>query len=212
MNGADSASVNGTRAEYPAKMIECLAEQGQNRFLKRKEAAEKFTGSIAPLVKVRMDKSVARFLAGTHVTTSFKGTQRKHVVLTMGPKKITRKVDFSGDKATCECKESAVSEFPCGCMLVAAEKVGLPWASLLNEHDSVKTWKEQYEDLPTFIVPGTEQLESITPDPFLVAAAGYPIPRGRPSKKRKKGVVEGFKQKSQAAKKAKAQAAHGDVN
>ena len=40
MNGADSASRSGVRADFPPKMLETPPENGQSRFLKRKEEAE----------------------------------------------------------------------------------------------------------------------------------------------------------------------------
>ena len=74
MNGADSASRSGIRAYFPSKMLETLPENGQSRFLKRKEEAEQLTGELAPLVKKRLSKLVGRFLATAHVTVNFKGT------------------------------------------------------------------------------------------------------------------------------------------
>ena len=87
--------------------------------------------------------------------------------------------DLSGEVARCECKSERLDEFPCGCLLLAAEKAGAPWAGLLSEHDSVETWKDQYKDLPDYIVPGTEQLKEMEPDTFLLPPEAYPIPRGR---------------------------------
>ena len=45
------------------------------------------------------------------------------------------------------------------------------------------------------------------PDAFLEVAAAYPVPRGRPSEKRKKGLVESFTKKKKAAKIASAKGA-----
>ena len=72
MNGADSASRSGVRADSPSKMLEALPENGQSRFLNSKEEAEQLTGEIAPLVKKRLKKVVGGFLTAIHVTVSFK--------------------------------------------------------------------------------------------------------------------------------------------
>ena len=207
LNGADSASVNGVRNLPPFAMMEKLAEVEQTRFIERKEEAEAFTGAIPPLVKKRLDKKLSQFVSDTHVVVEHKGKKRDNVTLTIGDKKYTRKVDFSGDFAKCECGSAEVDKFPCGCMLLAAEKAGKPWADLLYSHDSVETWKAQYSGLVAFNLPGTAQLATMEPDEFVLPPATFPIPRGRPSTKRKKGLVEQFKKTSNSAKKARGAAA-----
>ena len=47
------------------------------------------------------------------------------------------------------------------------------------------------------------------PDPFLMPPVELPVNRGRPSTKRKLGVVEKWKKTSTAAKKARGAAAQG---
>jgi len=207
LNGADSASVNGVRSLKPAAMMEALAEVEQKRFFKRKEEAQGFTGAIPPLVKQKLDKKLDQLTKSTYIEVSFKGKDRNKVTLTIGERKLTRKVDFSGLVPKCECLSAEVDEFPCGCMLLAAEKAGKPWAELLWPHGTVATWKEQYANSVDFDVPGSEQLASMEPDTYLLPPAAFPIPRGRPSTKRKKGLVEEFKIKKTTAKKARCSAA-----
>lgn len=208
LNGADSASVNQVRNRLPASLLEELAEREQTRFIQRKEEAKNFTGSIAPLVLKKMRKKLNALVESTHVVATFKGKDRSKATLILGERKLTRKVDFSGSLATCECLSAKLDEFPCGCMLFAAEKAGKSWSDLLYLHDSVETWKQQYESSVEFNLPGTEQLVSMEPDQFVLPPAAYPIPRGRPSIKRKKGLVEQFKKKLASTKKARGAAAH----
>jgi len=217
MNGADSASKNGVRLLHPAKMLEALAEAAQGRFLGRRDEATTHAGPIAPLVKKRMEKSMKRLVESTHIGVTFKGkqTDRTNVVLTIGEKKRTRKVIFKitdaqgGLASTCECGAPALDDFPCGCMLLAAEKAGIPWEQLLDESDTMEEYRKQYADLPEYAVPGTEQLMYMNPDPFLMPPVELPVNRGRPSTKRKLGVVEKWKKTSTAAKKARGAAAQG---
>ena len=77
--------------------MEKLAEVEQTRFIERKEEAEAFTGAIPPLVKKKLDKKLEQFVRDTHVVVEHKGKNRDNVTLTIGDKKYTRKVDFSGD-------------------------------------------------------------------------------------------------------------------
>ena len=59
------------------------------------------------------------------------------------------------------------------------------------------TFKQQYTDLPSFKVPGNEELADLDPESSLQPPAAFASKAGRPSNKRVKGAIE------QAAKRAK---------
>ena len=59
------------------------------------------------------------------------------------------------------------------------------------------TFKLQYTDLPSFKVPGNEELADLGPESPLQPPAAFASKAGRPSHKRIKGAIE------QAAKRAK---------
>jgi hypothetical protein len=48
----------------------------------------------------------------------------------------------------CYCGAPQVDFSPCGCLIYAVEKRGMPVHGFLDEHDTVNTWKEQYMGLP----------------------------------------------------------------
>ena len=41
---------------------------------------------------------------------------------------------------------------------------GIDPAVFLDDHDTMATWKLQYEDLPTYNIPGNEAIRLLTPD------------------------------------------------
>ena len=106
-------------------------------------------------------------------------------------KAVTRMTCLDPDDPDCGCGAPAVDEFPCGCLLYAAQKKGLPLDAFLDPTDKVEHWKDQYKDLPAFKVPGNELIKMLPPDGLSpLPPVTYPLKAGRPSNARVKGATE----------------------
>ena len=121
-----------------------MVVEDQRRFNARLTAASSSTGAMPPNVLIHLEAKRDQFVQYTSVSIKFADQERSEARLTFGENKTTRCVRFSNHFATCECGVDFLDDSPCGCMLFAA---GIPWSSLLNEHDSLQTWKHQYDGL-----------------------------------------------------------------
>ena len=79
-------------------------------------------------------------------------------------------------------------------VLVVAKKID---RKNIDSHKKGSAFKLQYTDLPSFKVPGNEELADLGPGSSLQPPAAFASKAGRPSHKRIKGAIE------QAAKRAK---------
>jgi hypothetical protein len=109
-------------------------------------------------------------------------------------KNVTRMVDLQDTEASCGCGYLEVHEIPCGCVALAAEKKGVDIGAFLDDHDTVKTWKQQYVGLPAFKIPGSEDI-LLLPDDGLapLPPVTYPQKAGRPSMARIKSAGEQYR-------------------
>ena len=57
-----------------------------------------------------------------------------------------------------------------------------------------------YHYFPQFDLPSTEEIDAFPADKFLIAASSYPVPRGRPSKKRLMGAIDFWGKKAKRAR------------
>ena len=106
-------------------------------------------------------------------------------------KLVTRMVSLAGDEPSCECGATEVQQFPCACLIYAAQKKGIDPAVFLDDHDTMVTWKLQYEDLPTDNIPGNEAIRLLPPvDLAPLLPVTYPQKPVRPAIARIKGAFE----------------------
>lgn len=106
-------------------------------------------------------------------------------------KLVTRMVPLAEDEPSCECGAPEVQQFPCACLIYAAQKKGIDPAVFLDDHDTMVTWKLQYEDLPTYNIPGNEAIRLLPPDDLApLPPVTYPQKPGRPTIARIKGALE----------------------
>ena len=106
-------------------------------------------------------------------------------------KLVTRMVSLAEDEPTCECGAPEVQQFPCACLIYAAQKKGIDPAVFLDDHDTMVTWKLQYEDLPTYNISGNEAIRLLPPDDLApLPPVTYPQKPGRPTIARIKGGLE----------------------
>ena len=192
MNGADAASRGGFRnSKNASELLQRLTEAYQRRHYTRlNEALKAAPGSIPPRVKAHLEAKVKRLEGDALVTVKFQDAPAN----TRGSVGVGHaKRPFLLGKlkeATCSCSAKDVDQEPCACLVKAATASGFDLAELLHERDSVQTWKQQYMGLPDFKLPSTEEIETCQSDKFLVAASSYPVPRGRPSTKRRQGAID----------------------
>ena len=208
LNAADAKTK--VRDQPPGRILEALVLEDQRRFLARSSAARQCNTSMPPNVLKHLETKRDDFVKSMFVSIKFQDPERTVAVLTLGASRTTRMVRFVDGGVDCECGNSFLDDSPCGCALFAADKAGIVWSSLLHPHDSASTWKDQYDNLTNFVVPGSAQLREMTPDSELLAPAVFPIKPGRPSNKRKKGITEGWKSSKRKAKMSKLQASSSE--
>ena len=106
-------------------------------------------------------------------------------------KLVTRMVSLAGNEPSCECGATEVQQFPCACLIYAAQKKGIDPAVFLDDHDTMVTCKLQYEDLPTDSIPGNEAIRLLPPvDLAPLLPVTYPQKPVRPAIARIKGAFE----------------------
>lgn len=198
-NAADAKT--GVRNEPVGRILEAMVVEDQRRFYTRLTSASSSNGAMPPNVLAHLEAKRDKFVQYSFVSLNFADQERSIARLTFGENKTTRCVTFRIDSATCECGVDFLDDSPCGCMLFAADKAGIPWSSLLNQHDSLTTWKHQYDGLVEFVVPGTAQLRQMQPDLEVLPPSAFPISSGRPNNKRKKSITETWKKSKHASKK-----------
>ena len=202
LNGADAASRGGFRdANDASELLQAVTETYQRRYFRRKrEAQAAAPGSIPPRVRAHLEKKIKRLEGGTLVSVKFQDEpENKRGMVLLGHKSRPFTLgEF--DELRCSCGGLEVDLEPCGCLMKAAKASGFDMATMVHKRDTADNWKEQYTGLPDFKVPSTEEIESCPADNFLVAAASYPVPRGRPSTKRLKGAIDFWKAKKRAHK------------
>lgn len=202
MNGADAASRGGFRdAKDAAELLQRITETYQRRHLSRQnEAGRALFGSIQCRVRAHLDRKVSRLEEEALVTVKFQDSPantRGFVVVGHANRPF---ILGRYNDAKCSCGAKEVDQEPCACLLKAAKASGFDITSMLHERDGILNFKYQYTDLPEFTLPSTEDLDACPADKFLVAASSYPIPRGRPSKRRFKGAIDQWKKKKKRAR------------
>ena len=83
------------------------------------------------------------------------------------------------------------SAIPVCVLIYAAQKKGIDPAVFLDDHDTMVTWKLQYEDLPTYNISGNEAIRLLPPDDLApLPPVTYPQKPGRPAIARIKSGLE----------------------
>jgi hypothetical protein len=202
LNGADAASRGGFRgAKDASDLLLKLTEAYQRRQIRRaNEAQNAVAGSIPPRVRRHLEQKLERFEAEAVVAVKFQDSPHKKRGAVSVGYAIRPFTLGSYEEAACSCGSKEVDGEPCGCLLLAAKASGFDIANLLHERDTAVNWTRQYTGLPDFKIPGTEEIDACPADNFLVAAAAYPVPRGRPSTKRKKGAIDFWEKKAKRAR------------
>ena len=190
MNGADHN--NGMRNKDPGAMFQDFAEHSMRRYLERKKLSKRGKGTVLPNVKKLMEKTLKDF---DPLSMCFIDSRRNRAKFTLkvDGKSVTRMTILDGDTPGCGCGAPDVDEFPCACLLYAADKKGLGEGALLDDSGTVKCWKGQYEGLPAsaFKIPGNELIKTLTSDGLSpLPPVTYPLKPGRPTKARVKGAAE----------------------
>jgi len=176
-------------------MMEGLLVECQKCFLaRRKEAKSVSDLTILPLVLKKLTKSLLK-ISPSVLQHTFIDKDRTEVRLKIklgGGIIISRVVEFgdAGDFPKCGCGAFALDKIPCGCMLYAAQKAGRSFSSLIDDSHKGSTFKLQYSDLPSFKVPGNEELADLEPENSLQPPAAFATKAGRPSNKGIKGAIE----------------------
>ena len=113
----------------------------------------------------------------------------------------------------CGCEAPQVDFPPCGCLLYAAGKTGMPLGGFLDEHGTVDTWKEQYMGLLEYEIPGKEVANLLPSDGLApLPPVTYPLKPGRPAKARTRSAAEANKSLKKNSKYSKeAQADTGEA-
>jgi hypothetical protein len=212
LNGADAASKpDGARGKKPGiPMLNAIVEATGSRFQGRLEGSQKCTEALPPRVRTHLQKKLEGFKTSTLTSVKFTDDKREKGTVFIGPSRFSRKFAL-GDSPCCECGGPDVDDEPCACLLLAAENAGYAWVGLVSEFDSAANWKKQYSGLPEFRVPGTDQLKYLQFDASLRAPVMYSTPRGRPSLKRKKSIIESYSKHKKAVKTAASMAAFFDA-
>lgn len=100
-------------------------------------------------------------------------------------------VSVALEDPSCEYGAPEVQQFPCACLVYAAQKKGIDPAVFLDDHDTMVTWKLQYEDLPAYNIPGNEAIQLLPPDELApLPPVTYSQKPGRPTIARIKGALE----------------------
>jgi hypothetical protein len=185
----------GVRGLSPFPMLQSMCVESQRRFLTRKMNAEVFGGEVPPRVQKILDVRSELLRRGCpNVKVNFQDKKRTTAILHLGSRTRSVHCDPAEPKDwDCDCGGAELDGLPCACVLAVAEEAGVLWSSLLESHDTVESWQMQYENLPKFVIPGTEQLRFEQADESLRIPVENPSKRGRPSRRRIKGALERHK-------------------
>ena len=214
INGADK--ILGIRdLEDPGRMLQAYVEHSMKRFLARKSKSQKYKKNIPPNVVKLMDKKVEDFKVVSK-GIKFLDAERTRVRFSMvvAGKAASRMAVLHETDPECGCGAPQVDYSPCGCLLYAADKMGMAVDGFLDEHDTVDTWKEQYMDLPDYKIPGNEVVHLLPSDGHApLPPVTYPQKPGRPTKARIRSAAEAnksLKKKSKYNKEAQAEGGEAD--
>jgi len=189
MNGADKKT--GVRAQDPGMMLLELVENSMRRHIERKRQSSIAKGQVPPNVKtaLEMKKDAFKPLKSDFIDAS--RTRVKFTMKSSSGKKVTRHAVLDPTEPVCDCGGPAVDEMPCGCLVFAAEKKGINIGPFLDDHGTVETWKQQYQGLPSFKIPGNEVVKLLGEDGLKpLPPVIYPQKPGRPSNARIKTALE----------------------
>jgi len=192
MNAADGVAGNGTgvRALKPGKMLVEFVSHSARRFHERVKAAESApphgpTKKARALLEERKASVLKDMPSGV---VAFQDAHKTIAKIMVGKDPAReRAVNISPHAPKCECGAFEVESFPCGCMVIVADKAGTSALPMLHVTDTNEFLKRVYADLPEYNDPGTE---------FLRASTGAQVPAdkpqaaGRPSNKRKQGAMD----------------------
>lgn len=103
----------------------------------------------------------------------------------------TNQSHFPEDKTACSCGVSAIEHMPCGHMLAVAEKVSLNSLYLVPHELTTAAWVAQYPDVDVYVPTIADvQASTVLSDDSLRNPVAAPPKRGRPAKRRMRGVIE----------------------
>lgn len=98
---------------------------------------------------------------------------------------------FPVDKPACSCGLPAMEHMPCGHMLAVAVKTSLNQVYLVPQEFTTAAWVAQYPDADAYAPLLSDiQASSVPCDIDLRSPVAAPPKRGRPTKRRMRGVME----------------------
>mmetsp|Transcript_59234 Transcript_59234/g.163557 ORF Transcript_59234/g.163557 Transcript_59234/m.163557 type:complete len:229 (-) Transcript_59234:323-1009(-) len=203
MNNADSAqSEFGVRGlgGNPPKLVRALVESSQMRF--EKQHADTVNPQALPpridedLQELRTSISFTSIQDVSRINASKAKVVIKDMVDTSKP---TRTLHCRLDRLACECGVPKIHEKPCAHVLKACDLHHVDVRSLLHDTDKFTTYINQYDAAGEFEVPGSALLDNLEPDKTLLMPVAAPIKAGRPSKKRKAGIMQQIHDRLKAA-------------
>ena len=98
---------------------------------------------------------------------------------------------FPSDKTPCTCGEPAIEHMPCGHMLAVSDKLSLNSIYMVPYEFTTTAWVAQYPDVDVYGPSYDDVLASSVPeDSSLKNPVAAPPKRGRPAKRRMRGVME----------------------
>jgi hypothetical protein len=176
-------------------MLQAYAEHSVKRFLARKSKSLRFKKIMPPNVLTLMDKKVEKFKLEVK-DIKFLDSERTRVKfsIVVNKKGASRMAVPPETDPECGCEAPQVDFPPCGCLLYAAGKRGMPVGGFLDEHGTVDTWKEQYMGLPEYKIPGKKVAHLLPSDGLApLPHVTYPLKPGRPTKARNRSAAEANK-------------------
>lgn len=103
----------------------------------------------------------------------------------------TNQSRFPYDRTPCTCGAPAIEHMPCGHMLAVAEKISLNSVYMVPSEFTTAAWVAQYPDVDVYAPCYDDVLASSVPkDLSLKNPVAAPPKRGRPAKRRMRGVME----------------------
>lgn len=133
----------------------------------------------------------AEFTDGHHVFNVIVERVVHRVVLRVPPPGAANQSRFATDKDPCSCGVPKIDYMPCGHMVAVADATAISPALLVPVVHTSAAWKVQYPDASVFAPTYAQVLASTIPvDTSLRMPVAAPPKRGRPAKRRLRGVIE----------------------
>lgn len=133
----------------------------------------------------------AEFTADYHVFKVIAERVVHKVFLRVPPPGSADQSRFPVDQVPCTCGVPEIENMPCGHMVAVAEATAISTVLLVPLAHTAAAWDVQYPDVPVFCPTYADVLASTVPrDVSLKMPVAAPPKRGRPAKRRLRGVME----------------------